>query len=292
MRSSRRKTVRSRMSTSLRASWRPNEAAKASRPIRPALGRPATTKLAARRGLPVSVKATPDTPSDATAARLAKCSSGPPGNGTGRSTWTKARGGFSAARVCSSSSRRSQPRRRSCDSRTRLARCPMSTTNPSGPWASAWTKAFDRPRPRSVAGAPRCCSKKPRRWGSVSTSAARPQSHDVGAEGDGVATERPEVTGMLGPLVGEALVTHLVSLFDRFDLVHEIVEGRTFRIEDHDHPTEHGVHLGPVHPFDRVQCRLEVLDQWVVTGSVHGADLDVCTTLAHPHPPGSAARGE
>jgi hypothetical protein len=26
-----------------------------------------------------------------------------------------------------------------------------------------------------------------------------------------------------------------------------------------------------------------------VTGSVHGADLDVCTTLAHPHPPVSTS---
>jgi hypothetical protein len=89
---------------------------------------------------------------------------------------------------------------------------------------------------------------------------------------------------MLGPVVREALVTHLVGLFDSFDLLHKVVEGRCVRVEDHDHPTEHGVHLGPVHSFDRVQRRLEVLDQSVVTWPVHCPDLDVGPTLAHPHP--------
>jgi hypothetical protein len=46
------------------------------------------------------------------------------------------------------------------------------------------------------------------------TEDAGPKSYNVGAEGDDIATERLDVGGVLGSLVGEPLVTDLMRLFD------------------------------------------------------------------------------
>jgi hypothetical protein len=122
------------------------------------------------------------------------------------------------------------------------------------------------------------------------TEQAAAKGDNVGADGYGLAPHRLDVAGMFGSLVGEALLVDLVHLLHALDDLDQVLGRRAVGVEGHDDASDDAVHLRPMHPFDGVQCPLQVAGQSFALRVVDPAYFNVSFAVTDPRPASSPAR--
>ena len=116
---------------------------------------------------------------------------------------------------------------------------------------------------------------------------AAAKGNHVGADSYGLAPYRFDVAGMLGSLVGEALLVDLVHLLHSLDDLDQVLGRGTIGVEGYDDASGDGVYLRPLHPFDGVQRPFHVAGQDLALRVVDSAYLNVSSSVTDPRPASS-----